>query len=231
LPGKAETILILGGTREAAALAAELAAAHPHWRIITSLAGRTKEPKPLAEEVRTGGFGGAEGLADYLRREHITSLIDATHPFARQISANAKRAAGLTGIPLDIRTRPPWQKQPGDIWLEVNSLEAARDALPPGARVLLALGSQHIAPFASRADVHFIVRMVDKPDAPLALPDHELVIGMPGDVAAETALLRRHGVTHIVCRNSGGEGAYAKIVAARGISVTLLLVAPPPIGR
>ncbi len=215
MPGKAETILILGGTKEAAALAAELVSQHPDWRVITSLAGRTKEPKPVAGEVRIGGFGGAEGLAAYLRREHITSLIDATHPFAAQISANAKRAAEQTGIPLDIRTRPPWKKQPGDNWLEVSSLEQARDALPPGARVLLALGSQHIAPFASRADVHFIVRMVDKPEQPLALPDHELVIGMPGDVAAETALLKRHGVTHIVCRNSGGDGAYAKVEAAQ----------------
>jgi precorrin-6A/cobalt-precorrin-6A reductase len=225
LLGKAETILILGGTKEAAAQAAELVAAHPEWRVITSLAGRTKEPKPVAGEVRTGGFGGAEGLAEYLTREHITRLIDATHPFAIQISANAKRAAALTGIPLDIRIRPPWQKQPGDNWLEFTSLEEARDAIPPAARVLLALGSQHIAPFATRADVHYVVRMVDEPDEPLALPDHELVIGMPGDVEAETALLKRHGITHIVCRNSGGDGAYAKIAAARRVAVTLLIIA------
>jgi precorrin-6A/cobalt-precorrin-6A reductase len=227
LPEKAETVLILGGTKEAAALAAELVAAHPGWRVITSLAGRTKEPKPVAGEVRIGGFGGAEGLADYLRREHITSLIDATHPFASQISANAKRAASLTGIPLDTRTRPPWQKQPGDMWLEFTSLEEARDAIPAAARVLLALGSQHIAPFAARADVHYVVRMVDPPEGPLTLPDHELVIGMPGDVEAETALLQRHAITHIVCRNSGGDGAYAKIEAARREAVTVHLIALP----
>ncbi len=224
MPDKTETVLILGGTKEAAALASELVAAHPHLRVITSLAGRTKEPKPVAGEVRIGGFGGAQGLAHYLRREHITRLIDATHPFALQISANAKRATELTGIPLETRTRPPWRKQPGDNWLEVASLEEARDAIPSGARVLLALGSQHIAIFASRADVHFIVRMVDPPEEPLALPDHELVIGLPGDVAAETALLRRHGVTHVVCRNSGGDGAYAKVEAARGMEVAILMI-------
>jgi precorrin-6A/cobalt-precorrin-6A reductase len=226
---KAENILILGGTKEAAALAAELFAAHPDWRVITSLAGRTREPKPVAGEVRIGGFGGAAGLADYLRRENITRLIDATHPFAQQISANANRAAALTGIPLDTRTRPPWQKQPGDNWLEFTSLEEARDALPPGARVLLALGSKRIAPFAARADVHYVVRMVDAPEKPLALPDHELVIGMPGDVEAETALLRRHAITHIVCRNSGGDGAYAKIEAARQEAATVHLVALAPV--
>jgi precorrin-6A/cobalt-precorrin-6A reductase len=221
---KTETILILGGTKEAVALAAELVVAYPDWRVITSLAGRTKEPKPVAGEVRIGGFGGAEGLAEYLTRENITRLIDATHPFARQISANAKRAAALSNTPLEVRTRPPWQKQPGDNWLEFTSLEQARDALPPAARVLLALGSQHIAPFATRADVHYVVRMVDVPDQPLTLPDHELVIGLPGDVEAEMALLRRHGITHIVCRNSGGGGAYAKIAAARGILVRVLMI-------
>jgi precorrin-6A/cobalt-precorrin-6A reductase len=225
LRAKAETVLILGGTKEAAALAAELVAAHPDWRVITSLAGRTREPKPVAGEVRIGGFGGAEALADYLTREHITRFIDATHPFARQISANAKRAAALTGTPLEVRTRPPWQKHPGDNWLEFTSLEEARDALPPAARVLLALGSQHIAPFAARDDVHYVVRMVDAPERKLTLPDHELVIGKPGDVEAEAALLRRHGITHIVCRNSGGDGAYAKIEAARRMAVTVHLIA------
>jgi precorrin-6A/cobalt-precorrin-6A reductase len=228
LPGKAETVLILGGTKEAAALAAKLVAAHPDWRVITSLAGRTKEPKPVSGEVRTGGFGGAEGLAEYLRREHITRLIDATHPFASQISDNAKRAAAIAGVPLETRTRPPWQKQPGDIWLEFTTLEAARDAIPPAARVLLALGSQHIAPFAARADVHYVVRMVDPPEKPLNLPDHQLVIGLPGNVEAEAALLKRHGITHIVCRNSGGAGAYAKVEAARMGAVAVLMVGRSP---
>lgn len=223
----AETILILGGTKEAAALAADLVDAHPDWRIITSLAGRTKEPKPVAGEVRIGGFGGVDRLADYLRRENVTTLIDATHPFARQISANAIRAAELTGIPLEIRTRAPWQKQPGDDWVDFNSLEDARDALPAGARVLLALGSQHIDLFASREDVHFVVRMVDMPDQPLPLPDHELVTGLPGNVVHETRLLNQHRITHIVCRNSGGAGAYAKIEAARQKSATVFMIVLP----
>jgi precorrin-6A/cobalt-precorrin-6A reductase len=216
--------LILGGTAEAAALARELVHERPDWRIITSLAGRTKEPAPLAGEVRIGGFGGAPGLADYLRHEHVTRLIDATHPFARQISANARSAAELTGTPLEIRTREPWQKQPGDNWIDVSSLKEARDAIPPGACVLLALGSQHIGLFSSRGDVHFVVRMVDEPLVPLSLPDHELIIGKPGPVEAETALLKHHKITHIVCRNSGGVGAYAKIEAARSLHLPIILI-------
>ncbi|MBC7281251.1 cobalt-precorrin-6A reductase [Hoeflea sp.] len=220
-----ETILILGGTREAADLARELVAKHPQARIITSLAGRTREPAPLAGEVRTGGFGGVEGLADYIRANGVTRLVDATHPFARRISANAVEAARLTGVALDIRTREPWAKQPGDDWIEVDTLEAARDALPPRARVLLALGSQHIGLFSSREDVHFVVRMIDPPETPLDLPDHALVLGRPGDTAAvESMLLIAHSITHIVCRNSGGPAAYAKIEAARQLGIPVILV-------
>lgn len=220
-----ETILILGGTREAADLARELVEARPEARIITSLAGRTREPAPLAGEVRTGGFGGVEGLAKYIRDNAITLAIDATHPFARQISANAVAATKLTGVPLEIRTRKPWPKHAGDTWKEVDSLEAARDAIPAGARVLLALGSQHIGLFASRDDVHFVVRMIDPPQTPLDLPDHALVLGRPGDTAAvETMLLIAHTVTHIVCRNSGGKAAYAKIEAARQLGLPVIMI-------
>ena len=228
LPKKAETVLILGGTKEAAELAKALVRDHPHWRIITSLAGRTKEPKPVTGELRIGGFGGADGLADYLRREHVTRLIDATHPFARQISANARQAAELTATPLDIRTRKPWKKQPGDNWIEVTSLEQARDLIPANSRVLLALGSQHIAVFDSRKDVHFIVRTVDAPEQPLGLTSYALVLGLPGNVDEEMALFRQHAITHIVCRNSGGDGAHAKIEAARRLSLTVCLISLAP---
>ena len=220
-----EIILILGGTREAADLAKELIAAKPAARIITSLAGRTKEPAPLAGEVRTGGFGGIEGLVQYLRETGVTQLIDATHPFARQISANAIEAARLAGVPLDLRTRKPWAKQPGDAWIEVETLEAARATIPRRARVLLALGSQHIGLFASREDVHFVVRMIDPPEEPLDLPDHALVLGRPGDTTAvETMLLTAHSITHIVCRNSGGKAAYAKIEAARELGLPVIMI-------
>ena len=220
-----ETVLILGGTREAAELAATLVKDHTGWRVVTSLAGRTKEPKPLAGEVRTGGFGGAEGLADYLRAEGVTRLIDATHPFARRISENARQAARMAGVRLEVRMRPPWKRQDGDRWIEVGSLEEACDAIPAGARVLLALGRQHIAPFAARADVHFLVRMVDPPETPLALPDHELLLSRPADTAdEEAALLKAHDITHVVCRDSGGDGAYAKIAAARALGLPVIMI-------
>jgi precorrin-6A/cobalt-precorrin-6A reductase len=216
-------ILILGGTREAAGLADRLVAEGND--VMTSLAGRTKEPAPLAGKVRTGGFGGAEGLAVFLKEGGYDLLIDATHPFAKRISANAQKAAELAGVELEVWERSPWVREAGDSWIEVATLEAARDAIPPGARVLLALGSQHIAPFAARGDVHFVVRMVDRPESPLALPDHALVLGKPRTTAEEEAeLLTQYAITHLVCRNSGGTGAHAKIVAARNLGLPVIIV-------
>jgi precorrin-6A/cobalt-precorrin-6A reductase len=219
----AEKILILGGTREAAELAATLVA--EGHDVTTSLAGRTREPEPVAGRLRTGGFGGAAGLAAYLVANGFTRLIDATHPFAKQISANAAEAAKIAGMKLELRTREPWRREPGDNWIEVETLEAARDAIPPGACVLLALGSQHIAPFAKRGDVRFVVRMVDPPHEPLSLPDHELVIGKPGDTPeSERLLFKRYAITHLVCRNSGGARSHAKIAAARLLALPVIIV-------
>ncbi|MEM9731986.1 MAG: cobalt-precorrin-6A reductase [Pseudomonadota bacterium] len=218
-----ERILILGGTREAAELARQwVSEGH---QVTTSLAGRTKEPKPLTGEVRVGGFGGVDGLAHYLIENCIDRLIDATHPFAKQISANAVAAAKQAGVVLDIRQRAPWQKVSGDDWIEVPSLKEAANAIPAHARVLLALGSQHLAPFHHRDDVFFLIRMVDAPTTPLPFKNHSLLLGRPQMTPqSEQEILKAHAITHIVCRNSGGSGAYAKIEAARLLALPVIIV-------
>ena len=221
-----DVVLILGGTREAAQLAQKLVEEYPKARIISSLAGRTREPKPIAGEVRIGGFGGAGGLANFIRENKVGRLIDATHPFAENISRNAAIAASNTGIVFEIKQRSPWPKLEGDHWQEVEDLESACAAIPAQAKVLLALGSQHIAIFAERSDVHFVVRMVDPPQIRLPFDEHTVVLGTPGDADQETTLLKKHKITHIVCRNSGGEGAYAKIEAARKLQIPVIIVTP-----
>jgi precorrin-6A/cobalt-precorrin-6A reductase len=221
--GKPEKILILGGTREAADLARELVA--KGLDVTTSLAGRTKEPAPLDGKVRIGGFGGAEGLAAYLDAEGFTRVIDATHPFARTISANAVKACAIASLPLDIRTRAPWERQPGDNWIEVSSLEDAAAALPQNARVLLALGRQYLDAFLPRTDCHFVIRMVDPPETPFAFAHHTVLTAKPAlNPDEEAALFRAHAITHIVCRNSGGDGAYAKIITARMMGLPVVMV-------
>jgi precorrin-6A/cobalt-precorrin-6A reductase len=228
LRAPAETILILGGTREAALIAQALVTSGGR-RIISSLAGRTREPAPLPGETRIGGFGGVAGLVEYMRRERIDTLVDATHPFADRISVNAVEAAAATGTRLLRFERSVWKRQSGDDWIDVGSLKEAAAAIPAGATVLLALGSQHLNAFGGQDDVDFLVRMVDPPDGPLNLARYRLVIGRPSpDATQEAELLRDNAVTHIVCRNSGGAGAYAKIEAARRRAIPVIMVARPP---
>jgi precorrin-6A/cobalt-precorrin-6A reductase len=219
-------VLILGGTKEALRIAAERVAQGDD--VTTSLAGRTREPHPPEGDVRVGGFGGDEGLATYLLESGIIELVDATHPFATRISANARAATESAGVPLTVVNRPPWEAQPGDDWIEVETIPEAVGAIPSGARVLLALGSQHIAPFAARDDVHFTIRRIDPPEEPLDFAKHDIIIGRPGSsVEEETPLLADRKITHIVCRNSGGDGAYSKIASARLLGLPVIMVARP----
>ncbi|MAY61303.1 MAG: cobalt-precorrin-6A reductase [Rhizobiales bacterium] len=223
-----ETILILGGTREGAELAARLVMSRPEARVVTSLAGRTKEPAPLSGEVRIGGFGGAAGLADWMKNNTVTALIDATHPYAETISANAVAGAETAGVPLLRIARPAWPPEAGDRWIEVRDLEAAVDAVPGRSVSFLALGSQHVGAFSVRPDCHFIVRMVDPPESPLPF-DAEIVLGRPGaDATSEEALFRAYDIDCIVCRNSGGDAGYAKIAAARNLGLPVIMIARPP---
>lgn len=225
MPGS-ERILILGGTKEAAELAKKLTEAGVD--VVTSLAGRTKEPVPVAGETRIGGFGGVEKMAQWISENRIAKVIDATHPFARQISKNAKQACRITNVELEQKQRPPWEKQEGDKWLEVSSLEEAANSVPSSARVLLALGSQHLSAFNRREDVHFIVRMVDRPESEPDLCNYDLVLGRPSsDWKEEAALIQTHTIDHIVCRNSGGPGAYAKIIAARELAIPVIVIKMP----
>lgn len=218
-----DRILILGGTKEAAELAQELQdAGHSP---VTSLAGRTKEPKQVVGDMRIGGFGGVEKMASWIKENDIAKVIDATHPFAEQISINAVAACKLANVPLEVRRRGPWTKHPDDIWIEVDNLDEAAQRIPQNAQVLLALGSQHLKSFRARKDVRYLVRMVDPPQSPLQLHQVEIINTLPAkDWRSEAELLKNHAVTHIVCRNSGGTGAYAKIEAARRLAIPVIIV-------
>ncbi|MER0239754.1 cobalt-precorrin-6A reductase [Fulvimarina sp. MAC8] len=221
-------VLILGGTSEANTLASQLVTQAPHLDIILSLAGRTRDPElPDVVAVRSGGFGGAEGLATYLKAERITVLIDATHPFARQIAENAVNAAHMADVPHAKLLRPPWKQKTGDQWLIVADEMEAASALPSGSHPFIALGRQHLSPFAGRYDLKPVLRMIEPPDLPLDIPA-EIIRGRPGASAkAEANLFRAHRITHLVCRNSGGERSYAKIEAAKTLGIPVVMIVRP----
>ncbi|CAL9636269.1 cobalt-precorrin-6A reductase [Streptomyces sp. enrichment culture] len=222
-------VLILGGTAEARALAGVLSA-RPGVRVTTSLAGRVARPGALDGDVRVGGFGGAEGLAGWLLREKVTALVDATHPFAESITANAARAAALTGVPAVVLRRPGWRPGLGDRWHPVPSLDAAADLLPRvGRRVFLTTGRLGLAAFAHLAALHFVVRSVDPPEPPLPPDTHVLLARGPFTVPGETALLREHRVDVLVTKDSGGAATAAKLTAARDLGLPVVVVGRPPL--
>jgi precorrin-6A/cobalt-precorrin-6A reductase len=196
---------------------------------VLSLAGVTANPAPTPVPQRVGGFGGAEGLAAYLAAERIDAVIDATHPFAARMSANAIAACRAANTPLVVFTRPSWPRQPGDRWTEVATMGEAVDAL--GARrkiVFLTQGRLELAAFA-RAPLHrYIVRAIDRPAEIEALPDCKLILARgPFSLADDLELLRGEGVETLVTKNSGGAATYAKIEAARALAIPVVIVRRP----
>nr|BFD94651.1 cobalt-precorrin-6A reductase [Kitasatospora sp. Xyl93] len=221
-------VLVLGGTTEGRALAAELVPAG--HRVTSSLAGRVARPRLPAGEVRIGGFGGPAGLADWLRAEDVDAVVDATHPFAAGISRNAALAAADTGVPLLVLRRPGFTRVDGDRWLPVPSLAAAADLVPRhGERVFLTTGRQSVAAFAHLDGVHFVARSVDPPEPPLP-PSFEVLLDRgPFTVEGEEALLRRHRIDVVVTKDSGGAATAAKLTAARELRLPVIIVERPPV--
>jgi precorrin-6A/cobalt-precorrin-6A reductase len=221
-------VLILGGTAEARRLAGRLAT-RSDLAVTLSLAGRTASPAAQGVPVRIGGFGGAQGLADYLGAEHIDALIDATHPYAAMISANAARAAERAKVPLLALRRPPWLPVAGDVWIEVANVAGAVAALAVAPRrVFLALGRKELASFAQAPQHHYLVRSVDPVDPPLAVPHAVYVTGRgPFDEAHDRAMLQEHRIEVVVAKNSGGSATYGKIIAARTLGLPVILLQRP----
>ncbi|QDQ12801.1 cobalt-precorrin-6A reductase [Streptomyces spectabilis] len=224
-------ILILGGTTEARRLAEHLADGAPRGlRVTNSLAGRVAAPRLVPGEVRVGGFGGAEGLAAWLRAHAVDALIDATHPFAGTISFNAARAAAAAHVPLLALRRPGWVPVAGDDWRAAASLEEAAELLPAlGDRVFLTTGRMGLAAFAALDRQWFLVRSVDAPEPPHPPRMEVLLDRGPFTLEGERELLRRHRVDVVVTKDSGGAATAPKLTAAREAGLPVVVVRRPPV--
>jgi precorrin-6A/cobalt-precorrin-6A reductase len=221
-------ILILGGTTEARGLAERLAG-RSDLDITLSLAGRTIAPVALPVPVRRGGFGGATGLADYLVNARVEALIDATHPYASVMSANAAAAARRTGMPFVALRRPPWRRTEGDRWTEVDDVGAAVAALGAAPRrVFVALGRNELAPLLDAPQHHYLIRSVDPVAPPLPLRHADYVTGRgPFSEADDRALLEARRIDVVIAKNSGGAATYGKIAAARALALDVIMLRRP----
>ncbi len=224
-------LLILGGTGDAVKLAAPAAALG--LEVISSLAGRTQHAQlaGTTSTVRVGGFGGVPGLVTYLCQAHVDLVIDATHPFAQQISGQAAAAAQICGVPRLLLQRPAWEAVVGDRWwLVQNHIEAA--ALLPvlAERIFLTIGRQELSNYAHLADLWFLMRSIEPPIEPVPLGEMVLAQG-PFTLLAEKNLLLQHQIQLIVSKNSGGAATYAKIIAARELGLPVVMIDRPAMPR
>ncbi|MEM8973697.1 MAG: cobalt-precorrin-6A reductase [Pseudomonadota bacterium] len=223
---QATRLLLLGGTREARELAEKLANDR-RWAVISSLAGRTREPEALTGQVRVGGFGGVAGLETYLAQQDIGIVVDATHPFAQAISLNARTAAEKMELPYLRLCRPPWQPGESDRWLNAANLEQAAEMVAPGCKVLLTIGRQELGPFLQRSDIRIVARMIEEPQKPVPSNAELILARPPFRVSDELALLRDKEIDVLVTKNAGGSSVEAKLEAARELGVDVIMIARP----
>lgn len=224
-------VLLLGGTFEARRLATALNEQFPGLTIVASYAGSVQDLPDLPVPMRIGGFGGIDGLTNYLETHNVRLVIDATHPFASQMSHHAAAAAHFTSRPLIRLERPEWQPQEGDDWQNAADMPAAADSLHSGSRVFLAAGRKEIERFVHRHDIFALTRMIEPPDIPL--PDHwHLELARPSQsVQDEIQLMQRHYISTLVCKNSGGTRSFAKLEAARALKLPVIMVQRPKLPK
>ena len=221
-------VLILGGTTESRLLAERLAGRRD-LKVTLSLAGRTRQPLAQPVPTRHGGFGGAEGLVHYLQDEHVRLLVDATHPFAINMSQHAVEAARTTRTPILALRRTPWTAVPGDRWTEVGSADTAIEALgSTPRRVFVTIGRNGLSALNQAPQHRYLIRTVDPVEPPLSLPDaHYIQARGPFDEPSERALFVAHAIERVVAKNSGGEATYGKLAAARALGVPVILIRTP----
>jgi precorrin-6A/cobalt-precorrin-6A reductase len=221
-------VLVLGGTFEASKLA-NLLAGQSGISPMLSFAGRTTAPRPPQIPYRIGGFGGVDGLQAYLGAERIDILVDATHPFAEQISRHAAIAAARAKIPLVVLSRPAWVAQSNDHWIDAADMAAAAAALGrEPKRAFLTVGRLQIGAFAAAAQHFYLIRTIEPLTLPPNLPHHRVIFGRgPFAFEAEERLLREESIDVVVSKNSGGAAAFAKVRAARHLGLPVVLVARP----
>ena len=222
-----QRLLVLGGTQEARELC-EALAPRVDIAVTLSLAGVTRTPRAVAIDTRYGGFGGPAGLAAYICANDITAVVDATHPFAARISANAAAACRATGCMLWRLERPAWSPtitRRG--WRSVTNAPSAAEALTEyGPRVFLTVGARSLAAFTDVADKYWITRSIEAPEHPLTPSTH--IRGRPPfSYAKEITLLRDYAVDVLVTKNSGAPMLADKLRAADAAGVAIIMIERP----
>ncbi|MDB4852358.1 precorrin-6A/cobalt-precorrin-6A reductase [Alphaproteobacteria bacterium] len=225
--GDMRHLLVLAGTGEARQTLAWLAT-EQGFRITASLAGVTSAPHVLGVETRSGGFGGVDGLADWVRQHNVDMMLDMTHPYAVQMSRHVAAVADALSLPTIAFYRPHWIAEAGDQWTVFDSWQAMAKAVPAAAKLFIAGGSRDLEAFCQRSDISLLIRGLNLDDYKLKYSNISIIKILPNkSVELEAGLLRDHGITHICCKNSGGAFSQAKLQAARQLRLPVWMLARP----
>lgn len=220
------TLLVLAGTSEGREIAGAL-----HGQgipLIASLAGAVRSPRAQGVPTRIGGFGGAAGFTQFLEEAGITAVLDATHPFADQISKRSARICAELGVPYALYARPAWQPTAQDRWTMLDREEEAAAHIEDGATVFLATGRKTLERFANLSACRLICRQIDPPDGPFPFPNGRFLIGRPPFSAAdEIALFTELGVDWLIVKNAGGQASFSKLEAARAMGLRVGMIKRP----
>jgi len=220
-------LLLLGGTADGRCLAEVL---HQHNINITySIAGLVRMPQ-VACHVVSGGFSALGGLEHFIVEEKINAIVDATHPYAQNISIKAASAAKACHIPYWRFHRQEWQAQAEDDWLFVNHWQAALPVLAKKRSILLTAGQfeqELIDHLGNHSQQQQLLRTAVAPKAVLPPTMKWLKAIGPFVYKDELALMQAHKIDALVSKNSGGDSTVAKLQAARTLAVPVIMLQRP----
>ncbi len=221
------TLLLLAGTGDARRISEQLQGQD----VIASLAGATRKPDPLPVKTRHGGFGGADGFTDYLTDNTITAVLDATHPYASEITARSAKICQAHGIPFLQFLRPGWTPEPGDNWTEIAQEEDAAEHIKPGSTVFLGTGRQTLERFSNLVGCKVICRQIDPPTGPFPFVGGEFLIGRPPfSIEDEMTLFQARQIEWLIVKNAGGAASRTKLTAANRLGIPVLMLGRPEQG-
>ncbi|AXI54648.1 Precorrin-6A reductase (plasmid) [Pseudoseohaeicola sp. NH-UV-7] len=220
-------LLLLAGASEARGIADALRSCD-QMRVTASLHFAERTAGPLAVPTRIGGFGGGNRFAAFLAENRITAVLDATHPFAAEITQRSRRICRDLNLPYAQVLRPEWQAVKGDIWHDVGDETEAAQIIPPEARVFTTTGRATIEKFAGLRAQHLFVRQLRDGAQPRPVDRMTYVRGVgPFSVTDEIALFQKLNITWLVARNAGGVINYTKIEAARALGIDVAMIRRP----
>lgn len=218
-------VLVLAGSSEARDLIGEIS---DSYKVIASLAGVTRAPLDLGCETRVGGFGGVSGLVAYLRDARIDILVDATHPFAAQMTDHAAQATALAGVARIVLQRSGWEPDIGDNWIFVDNFEEVAKIIPEGSTVFLGTGRQTLGDFSNMVNRRLLCRVIDPPQGPFPFAGGRFVVGRPPfSIAEEVTFFQAKSVDWLVVKNAGGARSRSKLDAARQLGLPVVMQRRP----